>query len=106
MLWFSTILLSLLAYLPSTLQAPMEYPYGTIDMPLSGTAVLPGANFTFTYNPHADYGLSTFAFHVWLITSPDSTGDSSNPFAPFLTSDPSGYYFGRFEYPNYPGKHS
>lgn len=73
-------------------------------MPLAGTAVLPGANFTFTYNPHADYGLSSFAFHVWLLTGEDPDEDFGNSFTSLITSNPSGYYFGRFDYPNYPGE--
>jgi hypothetical protein len=74
--------------------------YGTITAPPPGTAVAPGANFTFAYTPHADYGISSFAYHVWLLTAPD-TNAAASIMAP---NSATGYYFGRFDYPNYPGE--
>ncbi|KIP05179.1 hypothetical protein PHLGIDRAFT_108593 [Phlebiopsis gigantea 11061_1 CR5-6] len=95
MLFLATLFLPLLALVPASLQAPAEYPYGTIDAPLAGTAVQPGANFSFSYNPHADYALSSFAIHVWLLTG-TAVDD------PWGLSEKTGHYFGRFDYANYP----
>ena len=95
-MFFTTIFLPLLALVPASLQAPAEYPYGTIDAPLANTTVQPGANFSFSYNPHADYALSSFAIHVWLLTG-TAVDD------PWGQSEKTGHYFGRYDYANYPG---
>lgn len=98
MLSLTTLLLPLLVLVLPTLQAPAEYPYGTIDAPAAGAAVQPGASFDFAYNPHADYALSSFAIHVWLLT-----GTATND--PWGQSEKTGHFFGTFDYANYPGKH-
>ena len=82
--------------------AARDIQYGTITAPASGTAVQPGANFTFAYEPHADYGVSSFAYHVWLLTSPSASSSAGTLTLP--ANGASGYYFGRFDYPNYPGE--
>ncbi|EKM52084.1 uncharacterized protein PHACADRAFT_262548 [Phanerochaete carnosa HHB-10118-sp] len=92
-------LLSLLFLAASSLSAPTTQ-YGTITAPASGTAVMPGANFTFSYFPHADYGISSFAYQVWLLAVPAAAGGVEQ--LSFSTPGVSGYYFGRFDYPNYP----
>ncbi|KAI0087821.1 hypothetical protein BDY19DRAFT_892506 [Irpex rosettiformis] len=80
--------------------------YGTISQPISGAPIRPGEAFDFTYTPMADYSVSTFYYHVFLLDAsmPDSNGNASalldQPMSSLLTS---GYYFGRYDYENYPG---
>lgn len=76
---------------------------GTIEVPTAGTAIAPGSNFTFTYTPRADYGVSTYFYHVFLMDEAATVGAlPPTPINVFST----GYYFGRFDYPNYPGEYS
>lgn len=100
----STPVLLLLAFASGSISAPTSS-YGVINEPTAGTAVQPGANFNFAYSPHADYGISSFAYHVWLLTAARSAVDPTNPLASLTALDATGYYFGRFDYPNYPGMH-
>jgi len=51
---------------------------------------------SFKYNAHADY-VSLAILSVWLLTDKPSHFSSSASFA-------SGYYFGTYEEPNYPGE--
>lgn len=71
--------------------------HGSIAQPEPGTHIAPGSQFAFTYRPHADYGMSTFAYHVWLLDGAEGGIDSP------VQSGLNGYYFGRFDYANYPG---
>lgn len=100
MLWLLTFLpyisLSALA-----LVLPRQDVKGTISSPAAGTAIAPGSNFTFTYHPRADYGVSTYWYHVFLLDEA-ATKTSLGPFPMDIFS--TGYYFGRYDYPNYPGK--
>ncbi|KAI0043178.1 hypothetical protein FA95DRAFT_1499037 [Auriscalpium vulgare] len=73
--------------------APADYTQGVITAPVNGTAIAPGQAFAFAYNIHGDYCISSYEFHVWLVT------DSP---APLSLSSISGYYFGTFEAENYP----
>jgi len=70
---------------------------GTISLPVPGTKVAPGGSFDFKYNPRADYGESSYDYHVWLVKT-DSVSKTFAPLDVFAT----GYYFGKFDYPNYP----
>ncbi|GJE91616.1 hypothetical protein PsYK624_077660 [Phanerochaete sordida] len=92
-------LLALLLLFVSPLLA--QPPKGTITTPTANTAIQPGANFSFAYHPLADYGVSTYAVHVWLL---DVSGVPHNASAvtPLGISAVSGHYFGRFDYANYP----
>ncbi|KAH7912536.1 hypothetical protein BJ138DRAFT_776434 [Hygrophoropsis aurantiaca] len=67
---------------------------GTISSPPDGSAIAPGANFDFSYNTRADYGISSYNYTVWLWSS--LPGGVSQQFA-------TGHYFGRFSEENYPG---
>lgn len=101
MLFSSLVLLPLLSLSALASVLPRQAPKGTIVAPTAETAIVPGSNFTFQYFPRADYGVSTFAIHVFLL-------DESSTESP-ITINPtdlfsSGYYFGRYDYANYPGK--
>lgn len=91
--------LSLLLLAGLSLSASSPKP-GTITAPKNGTAVVPGKNFTFSYQPHADYATSTFAYHVWLLAAPPGTHGAG--VLSLTTPNVSGFYFGRFDYANYP----
>ena len=105
----STLTLLSLATLPAlALATPVPRQSttpGTIALPTAGTAIAPGSNFTFTYTPRAGYGVSTFAYHV-LLLDPATMALPQNFSEPALSMDvlATGYYFGRYEYPNYPGE--
>ena len=82
--------------------------HGIISQPSSGAAIRPGEAFNFTYIPMADYSVSTFYYHVILLnaSSLDSGSDDSTAALlnqPASTLFTSGYYFGRYDYENYPG---
>ncbi|TFK35237.1 hypothetical protein BDQ12DRAFT_668732 [Crucibulum laeve] len=83
----ATFSLSVLAATPS------------IVYPAPGSVIMPGASFDFKYQSIADYGISSYNFTVWLYTTPPAD------FAP-LKNYASGYFFGRFAEPNYPGNPS
>ncbi|KAK0449114.1 hypothetical protein EV421DRAFT_1780008 [Armillaria borealis] len=51
---------------------------------------MPGESFDFKYDGMADYSVSGYNYSVWLFTS-----------LPHLSGP--GYYFGRYDYANYPG---
>ncbi|KAI0074554.1 hypothetical protein K474DRAFT_1665276 [Panus rudis PR-1116 ss-1] len=68
-----------------------------IAEPANGTALTPGQNFTFSYIGVADYGRSSYAYHLWLFA--DDVFEK--PFSPSETWT-NGYYFGKFDYANYP----
>ncbi|KAG7450846.1 uncharacterized protein BT62DRAFT_540325 [Guyanagaster necrorhizus] len=68
---------------------------GTITSPANGTVILPGQSFAFSYDPMADYSMSTYNYTVFLLTKPPASLYPSNEWS-------SGHYFGRFDYPNYP----
>ncbi|KAF7346468.1 hypothetical protein MSAN_01874800 [Mycena sanguinolenta] len=90
-----------LALFPLVLSAPSprQSTAGTIVQPADGTVIAPGETFPFQYESVADYGISSYNFTVWLLTSmPSSFGPAIN-FA-------EGHYFGRFAEPNYPGNPS
>ncbi|KAF8158406.1 hypothetical protein B0H34DRAFT_656242 [Crassisporium funariophilum] len=70
-----------------------------IEVPSNGTIIKPGAAFDFQYQSIADYGTSSFNYTVWLFTSPPTS------FVP-VDNYATGYYFGRFAEPNYPGNPS
>ncbi|TFK40523.1 hypothetical protein BDQ12DRAFT_711212 [Crucibulum laeve] len=83
----ATLALSALAVTPS------------IVYPAPGAVIMPGASFNFKYQSIADYGTSSYNYTVWLYTTPPAD------FAP-LNNYASGYFFGRFAEPNYPGNPS
>lgn len=68
---------------------------GTISEPAPYTVVAPGGVFNFSYNIHADYCKSSYAFAVYVVTE---SPVSMSPADQFM----SGYYFGRYEAENYP----
>lgn len=96
-----------LAALAYVVGADSTSPKGTIAEPKPGTHIAPGAKFTFQYEPLADYGVSTFWFHVWLLDPSGSPPNHSNSITSTLSSVfNTGYYYGRYDYPNYPGAHN
>jgi len=70
-----------------------------IVKPANGSFIAPNANFDFQYHSIADYGTSSFNYSVFLFTSPPRSFVPSESFA-------TGYHFGRFAQPNYPGNPS
>lgn len=102
MLAFISLALLINAALAAALAVTPRSIKGSIEKPLPGTAIAPSTKFDFQYLPLADYGVSTFYYHVWLldVASLDGTAYLAQPFSSLFSS---GYYFGRFDYPNYPG---
>lgn len=77
------------------LSAPTLAGKGDIILPHPGTHIAPGAAFNFSYEIRGDYCTSSYAYSVFLVT------DTPTSFAPsdvFM----GGYFFGRFDAPNYP----
>ncbi|KAK0212168.1 hypothetical protein DFS33DRAFT_1249554 [Desarmillaria ectypa] len=68
---------------------------GVITAPASGTIIMPGESFSFSYDAMADYSISTYNYTVLLFTKLPSSLFSTTEWS-------SGHYFGRFDYPNYP----
>ncbi|KAI0688889.1 hypothetical protein C8Q76DRAFT_772075 [Earliella scabrosa] len=68
---------------------------GSILLPHPGTHVAPGESFNFSYSIRGDYCTSSYAFSVFLVTD---TPTSAAPADVFM----GGYFFGRFDAPNYP----
>ncbi|KAG7450019.1 uncharacterized protein BT62DRAFT_928805 [Guyanagaster necrorhizus] len=68
---------------------------GVITTPTNGTVIMPGESFAFSYDPMADYSISTYNYTVFLFTKLPSSLFSSTEWS-------NGHYFGRFDYPNYP----
>ena len=80
---------------------------GSILAPKPGTKILPGAQFDFSYFGRADYGVSSYNYHVWLLGDQVSSdgfmgglGGSSGGKDSYIH----GWYFGRFDYQNWPGR--
>lgn len=97
---FTNLLLPLLAAVSSVVAGPIRRTGDpAINLPTAGTQIAPGANFTFSYNSIADYGRSSYALHVWLLAD-DAMGKELTPASLFT----SGYFFGRFDFANYPGE--
>ncbi|KAH9941062.1 hypothetical protein B0H21DRAFT_753431 [Amylocystis lapponica] len=88
----ATPLLLLLCYVLSIVQAQSA---GTITAPVANTTIAPGSAFNFTYNIHADYCTSSYAYSVYLVTDPPSSMAPSGQFM-------NGYFFGRYDAANYP----
>ncbi|CAL1712867.1 unnamed protein product [Somion occarium] len=97
MIAFTYVLLPLLAFSSAAFPVPVTSDPPTIDHPAPGTHIAPGAAFDFSYNGLADYGKSSYGFHVWLLGD-DALNKTLSP-TDFFTN---GYYFGKFDYPNYP----
>ncbi|KAJ7134726.1 hypothetical protein C8R44DRAFT_829132 [Mycena epipterygia] len=72
---------------------------GTITSPADGTVIAPGQAFDFQYETMADFGVTSYNFTVWLLTSMPTS------FAP-STNFGEGHFFGRFAEPNFPGNPS
>jgi hypothetical protein len=70
---------------------------GTIEKPTEGTVIAPGAVFDFKYNIRADYSISSYAYSVWVFTEMPASFAPSDVWS-------TGYFFGRFDEANYPGK--
>ena len=99
MINFTRVLVPLFAVLSSVLSNPVPRTGDpAINQPTPFTQIAPGANFTFSYNSLGDYGRSSYAYHVWLLA--DDAMDKPLAPASLFTS---GYYFGRFDFANYPG---
>lgn len=92
------LFLSVFTFLASIAYAAS--PHGAIVHPTSRTAISPSSSFNFTYNVLADYSVSTFWYHVWLVDPIEVEGKTQS-LADIFSS---GYYFGRFDYPNWPGE--
>ncbi|KAJ7761602.1 hypothetical protein DFH07DRAFT_423328 [Mycena maculata] len=97
--FYKIAVLALFPLIGNVLSAPprRQSTAGTIVSPADGTVIAPGAAFDFDYETMADYGVSSYNYTVWLLTSPmPASLVQSNEFA-------QGHYFGRFAEPNYPG---
>lgn len=70
---------------------------GAIVQPESYAVIAPGASFDFSYDGVGDYSVSSYNYSVYLFTEMPTSFLPSGEFA-------NGYFFGRFDYPNYPGK--
>lgn len=86
----------------SLLSASLVIPFTSAETPqiiepANGTKIAPGSAFDFSYTSIADYGVSAYNYTVWLFTS---LPDSNSPSIQFA----SGYDFGKFAEPNYPGQ--
>ena len=88
---FTTFLVILLSALSAQATGP-----GTISAPATGTNIAPGKSFDFSYITRADYGVSSYAFTVWLVTTPPTSLSQADIFM-------TGHFFGRFSEENYPG---
>ncbi|KAJ7366991.1 hypothetical protein DFH08DRAFT_680269 [Mycena albidolilacea] len=90
-----------LALFPLVLCAPSprQSTSGTIILPADGTVIAPGQEFPFNYDGMADFGISSYNYTVWLLTSMPTAFAPSINFA-------AGHYFGRFSEPNFPGNPS
>ncbi|KAJ7095784.1 hypothetical protein B0H15DRAFT_71200 [Mycena belliarum] len=76
--------------------SPRQSTSGTIISPADGTVIAPGQAFDFVYDSMADYGVTSYNYTVWLLTSMPKSFAASTAFG-------EGHYFGRFAEPNYPG---
>ncbi|KAJ6559085.1 hypothetical protein DFH09DRAFT_518688 [Mycena vulgaris] len=84
----------------------------TIVLPAKGSVIAPNATFPFSYHSISDYGTSSYNYTVWLFTSPPrhvvERREISAECASYRFFEPTetfatGYHFGRFSQPNYPG---
>ncbi|KAK0487425.1 hypothetical protein IW261DRAFT_1447804 [Armillaria novae-zelandiae] len=91
-------LFSSLLVLSTTLSLPVSVSAtnGEITYPVNGTTIMPGESFDFKYDGMADYSVSGYNYSVWLFTSLPQSFAPSESFG-------AGYYFGRYDYANYPG---
>ncbi len=91
-------LFSSLLVLSTTLSLPVSVSAvnGEITYPTNGTTIMPGESFDFKYDGMADYSVSGYNYSVWLFTSLPQSFSPSESFG-------AGYYFGRYDYANYPG---
>lgn len=100
MFFLHTFILSIVAALFTTTYtacaAPASHNPGTISSPAPGTVIAPGASFDFQYNTRADYGVSSYNYTVFLLTSLPASFSASAEVA-------DGHFFGRYGFPNYPG---
>ncbi|KAK7056905.1 hypothetical protein VNI00_002623 [Paramarasmius palmivorus] len=104
MYFFRTLILCVLPFLSTVvLAAPSRRSppsggnnpnSGVIVKPESGAVIAPGQAFDFQYDTKADYGISSYNFTVFLLTSQPNMQNQD-----FGT----GHFFGRFGLPNYPG---
>lgn len=100
MISLTRVLVSFLAIASSVFASPIKRTGDpAINLPTAWTQIAPGANFSFSYNSLGDYGRSSYAYHVWLLA--DDAMDK--PLSP-TTLFSNGYFFGRFDFANYPGK--
>ncbi|KAG6857161.1 hypothetical protein H0H87_008731 [Tephrocybe sp. NHM501043] len=83
-----------LAFVLTTHAAPQSK--AEIISPKIGETILAGSKFAFEYRTRADYGVSSYNYTVWLFTKSPATPEPSDLFA-------TGYFFGRYSQPNYPG---
>ena len=103
-LFFVTMKLSSftsLLSIPLLVSTALAQDPGSILFPTPNQTIAPGSNFTFTYFGRADYGVSSYAYSVWLLNS-DVVNTSVPSVADLFTE---GWYFGRFDYANYPGEY-
>jgi len=89
---FATQIMSLLVLISS---AVAQGNPGSISEPAPYTVIAPGGVFNFSYNVHADYCKSSYAYSVFLVTEPPLSFTPADEFM-------AGYYFGRYEAENYP----
>lgn len=90
---FTTLLTSILAFATCACATGPS----TINQPAAWTAIEPGAVFNFSYSAIGDYCQSSYGYAVYLVTEP---AVSMAPSQEFMC----GYYFGRYDTPNYPGE--
>ena len=84
-----------LAFARITYAAPLTN--AGIVSPADGDVIVAGSSFPFEYRTRADYGVSSYNYTVWLFTTRPESTIPSDLFA-------TGYFFGRFSLPNYPGE--
>ncbi|KAG6890593.1 hypothetical protein C0995_006569 [Termitomyces sp. Mi166 len=91
---FVLILYLLLAFAQVSCPAPLTN--AGIVSPADGGVIIAGSTFPFEYRTRADYGVSSYNYTAWLFTTRPESLTPSDLFA-------TGYFFGRFSQPNYPG---
>ncbi|KAG6868976.1 hypothetical protein C0993_006498 [Termitomyces sp. T159_Od127] len=91
---FVSVVYLLLVLIQVTCAVPLTDP-GIIS-PADGDVIVAGSAFPFEYNTRADYDVTSYNYTAWLFTT---RPESLNPSDLFAT----GYFFGRYSQPNYPG---